>query len=1228
MAQIVLSQAGAVAGSALLPQGIGLLGQSVGGALIGQTVGSLAGLAIDRSLAAPIDGPRIDTFKIMESREGAGLPSVYGRARVGGQVIWGSRFLENRNRVSGGKGGPSYNEYTYTVSFAVALCEGPITRVDRIWANGEEIALADINWRLYTGTETQEADPLIEAIEGSDQAPAYRGTAYVVFEDLPLDTYGNRMPQLSFEVVRASQNDGALDLRSTVRGVNIIPATGEFVYASQVVRARRFPGIEQALNMNNGEGRADFMVSLDQLNADLPNVNHAALTVGWFGNDLRAGACTVRPGVETHDRNTVPYQWSVDGRSRNSSYLISKSPIGNANYGGTPADAAVFEGIAALQAAGIDVTYLPFLLMDVPQDNGLPDPYGGAQQAPFPWRGRITTTEDGTAQTRADIDAFVGVDGGFGYRHFILHNARLAQQAGGVETFLVGSEMVTLTRLRDDQGRFPFVEALIDIAGEARQILGPDVKISYAADWSEYGAFQAADGTGDVLFPLDPLWASDDIDFVGVDWYPPTGDWRDGDAHADAVAGFEAEDDPDYLVANFAGGEAYDWYYASEADRDAQNRTPISDNAHGEDWIFRAKDLANWWSQVHFERPGGIRSSAPTPWQPGSKPIRLIEIGFPAIDKGGNAPNLFYDPKSSESAFPPYSNGARDDLFQRRALISALSYWDAAPFVERAFVWAWDGRPWPYFPTREDIWSDGPNWQFGHWLNGRSGLIELAAVIEDIAARGGTDVDASGVSGFVEGYTLESPSNLRTAMAPLQTAFAFDVVEHETGLVFRHRANADQLIIEDGQTIEASLSHVRPLIEAPPTSVVLNYVSGAGSYEPAVVEARTAGGGAKTEVRVTLPMVLGEGRAQGIAEDLLSETRDRTGVSFSVGPQTLVAEPGDIVFVEDDGPFFIDAIEDDGLSRAISTRRMGEVSLPNRSVDAGDERPVRTIASLPEFVLLDVDLSLLLGARGLFAAVSASPWVGPVSIEIGGDISYLSPRGEAVSPAGIGRLQSELSSGPLGRWDRRAVIDIVLPDQQLSSKSVTAVLNGDNRLLVQGDEGAELIGFLDAELIGEETWRLTGLMRGLQGSQILAFETGAVAVLVDDRLPPIQMSDVEVSLDLLARAGRSDVRSLRFDNLADLAWRVGHLRVQARQDGSYLTWTARDRAFPTNWSAPEAQNSGAFLVELIHQDDTIEAVMTTQAELFLAESYTSANVCRIGADGRAGRRVSITLGAD
>ncbi|HBX93256.1 MAG TPA: hypothetical protein DEG79_10380, partial [Hyphomonas sp.] len=123
-----------------------------------------------------------------------------------------------------------------------------------------------------------------------------------------------------------------------------------------------------------------------------------------------------------------------------------------------------------------------------------------------------------------------------------------AAEAGGVEAFLIGSEMVGLSRVRDATGAFPFVEALVALAAEVKAIL-PGAQISYGADWTEYGAYVPGDGSGDVLFPLDALWASADVDFVGVDWYPPLGDWRDGSDHLDALAGYAAADDPAYLAS-------------------------------------------------------------------------------------------------------------------------------------------------------------------------------------------------------------------------------------------------------------------------------------------------------------------------------------------------------------------------------------------------------------------------------------------------------------------------------------------------------------------------------------------------------------------------------------------------------------------------------------------------------------------------------------------------------
>src|SRR6185312_16666150 len=102
--------------------------------------------------------------------------------------------------------------------------------------------------------------------------------------------------------------------------------------------------------------------------------------------------------------------------------------------------------------------------------------------------------------------------------------------------------------------------------------------------------------------------------------------------------------DPAYLTANIQGREDYDWYYASDADRNAQLRTPITDGL-GKPWVFRQKDFWNGWSNAHYDRPDGSESATPTDWAPQSKPIWFCELGCPAVEKGANQPNVFVDAK-------------------------------------------------------------------------------------------------------------------------------------------------------------------------------------------------------------------------------------------------------------------------------------------------------------------------------------------------------------------------------------------------------------------------------------------------------------------------------------------------------------------------------------------------------------------------------------------------------
>src|SRR3990167_3376941 len=150
MAQVVLSQVGSVLGQRILPQGLTLLGRTLTGAAIGRAAGSALGSAVDAYFAAPAEGPRVKALHVTGAAEGEGVASVYGRMRVGGQLIWASRFKERRSTTrTGGKGGPRVEQYRYSVSFAVALGEGPVQRVVRAWANGEPFDLSGVVHRVH-----------------------------------------------------------------------------------------------------------------------------------------------------------------------------------------------------------------------------------------------------------------------------------------------------------------------------------------------------------------------------------------------------------------------------------------------------------------------------------------------------------------------------------------------------------------------------------------------------------------------------------------------------------------------------------------------------------------------------------------------------------------------------------------------------------------------------------------------------------------------------------------------------------------------------------------------------------------------------------------------------------------------------------------------------------------------------------------------------------------------
>ncbi|MBV8061590.1 MAG: phage tail protein [Alphaproteobacteria bacterium] len=309
MASIVLQTVGAGVGNALVPG----LGSTFFGAL-----GRAAGGLIDNGLGigTQVTGPRLASLTVQDSRYGAGIPRVYGQARVAGNVIWASDLMQatHQSGLSGGKGGlsgsgASATIYTYSVHCAVGIAAGPIGGITTIWADSTVIYQNGV-WTsglidsatLYTGTTTQAPDSFMQSMLGSANVPAYRGMAYIVLENLQLANFGNRLPNLTFEIAAPQSSTTNLSLLGS-----------SFVPFGQPVQTTNYAGMQPIALA--GSARAVSTVLVGGYNPMPPSTNIELIVSAY---DVTGDAPAL---LETHQcviPTTQPYDgdWALspDGR--------------------------------------------------------------------------------------------------------------------------------------------------------------------------------------------------------------------------------------------------------------------------------------------------------------------------------------------------------------------------------------------------------------------------------------------------------------------------------------------------------------------------------------------------------------------------------------------------------------------------------------------------------------------------------------------------------------------------------------------------------------------------------------------------------------------------------------------------------------------------------------------------------------------------------------------------
>lgn len=292
MAQLVGGVVGAFVGSFIgMPQ-------------LGWMIGSALGASLQKG--PTVEGPRVQDLKTQTAEYGAVIPVLYGSVRMAGNIFWATKLKEKKNKEKvGGKGGPKQTNvtYTYSASFASGICEGEILGVRRIWMNGELVFSASENatagtitisekekkkktagkFRVYRGTENQMPDPAMEAEDGANNTPAYRGLAYVLFEDLQLEKFGNRIPQqVEFEVVALNAGN-VLGFRRVQNIQTFDYSYIDFNYTGSQVVNLRVDGF------NNGVYRYSTYGSADKTWSD-------------FGVDVSADGTVLgytRPSIDT-----------------------------------------------------------------------------------------------------------------------------------------------------------------------------------------------------------------------------------------------------------------------------------------------------------------------------------------------------------------------------------------------------------------------------------------------------------------------------------------------------------------------------------------------------------------------------------------------------------------------------------------------------------------------------------------------------------------------------------------------------------------------------------------------------------------------------------------------------------------------------------------------------------------------------------------------------------------
>jgi hypothetical protein len=1119
-----------------------VVGFAVGYPALGFYLGSLAGQALFPTDLGNVNGPRLNDLTVQTATIGAPIPIVYGTFAFSGNVIWSSGIIETVTKTKqGGKGGPTQTvtTYSYAVNVAVGICEGEILGISRIWADsvllfdGRALAsqnpnlasnLAEDTWaslankmQIYTGSEEQMPDPTIESFEGVGNVSAFRGLAYVVFNDFQLENYGNRIPNFRFEVMRGTnkppltlledENKGVADGYGDNDTLQFITRTGQSYWIAGILTAQETnaagaPGIGYAYTLTSTPS-------------------------GWVSRDALGGSWIQPDG-------TSPVYWP---RIRAMDEL--STPYITTAYGGfdwvTAINEFVIDSVLMISPTSDDGTFaINWGLGDMSAVNGRTSLKAGSWMAV---RALTPATGWTVRQKDAEQEKFgANVDPAF------------TVELQGSSTYLIRGTFVfnvpaacgaKVSMYADGTGAAGFIQTQLPAyangplgqshsATEAGVLGTPNMLVG--------GSYRALDGTGDATTFTD---YSTHYEFTALVVTGPKVDPSDsfyyrmqwGQNVSAGTRGVIMKAGSGVVARRLNLSSNTDVEWAVKQQDETRMLSAMADDP--ELFIYLNGSTAYWVEMVvtcYTRYEYAHKVSFQLAFDGDLEEVNLIgNIAF-VYDLGGWENNNAYIPTNRT----PAALGTVLEVSSMDTGSIDRDTWRGGLRLRGLIRTGTNGGTlrvrWSVFYGADPSPVGGTVYRgsfiTAHQLALMGSEITLGEIVEDVNLRSGLapeQIDVTDLTELVDGYVISRPMTGRDAITPLQLYGFFDCVESAGVLKWPKRGKPTvATLTEDdlaahvtGEARPSAMGLDRKLEDELPRRLRVHYPQADKNYEAGEQGASRLTGGSAEMLDIEIPVAMSDTKAAQISESLLYDMWvTRTSYNFFTGNDQLALEPADAILLPIEGRMervrltsgnqavqgllTYEALRDDDgvfVSYAIGSPNSGSgvVNVPNYP---GEVNAV--ILDLPPLRDEDND-------GGYYAAINAigsTNWGGATLFRSAdGGVTY-EMVGNTALQATIGTLDAALPSGPSTIQDEGNELLVTLTSGELESIVWDSLLVGYNAAAIGADGRWEVIQFQTAELVTGRQWRLTGLLRGRRGTEwaIGLSQSGDAFVLLDEAL--------------------------------------------------------------------------------------------------------------------------------